>query len=268
MDEIRHIQDAADYIEQNITEALEPRKIAEKAYMSEYHFQRIFSIICGITLGEYIRNRRLTLAAGDLQTTAISITDLALKYGYDTPEGFTRAFHRYYGITPSAARSRKAKLPQYEKLTVYQKLYGGKKEMDDMTRYGKRGYYVKENAPIYYTQDLERTCKWFADTLGWYGDICGRDANDAPVYGCVYDYPGELIAANLTPFRGIHLFRGKPSQIVVGFICIQGLDTFHQYVTDHGWTKITPITSQPWGARECQVTTIDGSILRIFETTP
>jgi AraC family transcriptional regulator len=267
MSEIKQLQDAVDFIEHNITENLTCSEIAKHACMSTFHFQRLFSILCGYTVGEYIRNRRLSLAALEIQSSENSITDIAFQYGYDTPEGFTRAFHRYFGITPSAARDRKSVLPNFDKLSVQKTLLGGKVEMDDMTRYGKRGYYVKENAPIYFTNDMEKTCKWFCDVLGWYGDICGRDDSDNPVYGCVFDYPGELIVTNLTPFRGIHLFRGEPSKGVVGFVNIIGLQTFHQFVKYNGWNHISDINEQPWGAKECSITTVDGSIIRFFETT-
>ena len=267
MSEIKQLQDAVDYIEHNIKENLTCSEIAKQACMSTFHFQRLFSILCGYTVGEYIRNRRLSLSAMEIQLSEKSIIDIALQYGYDTPEGFTRAFHRYFGITPSAARDRKSVLPKFEKLSVQKSLLGGMVEMDDMSRYGKRGYYVKENAPIYFTNDMDKTCKWFCDVLGWYGDVCGRDDNDNPVYGCVFDYPGELIVTNLTPFRGIHLFKGEPSKGEVGFINIQGLNTFYQFVKDNGWNQISDIYEQPWGAKECSVTTIDGSIIRFFETT-
>lgn len=267
MSEIKQLQEAVDYIEKNITDDLKCLEIAKKACMSMFHFQRIFSILCGCTVGEYIRNRRLSLAATELQSSEKSIIDIAFQYGYDTPEGFTRAFHRYFGITPSAARERKSALPIFEKLSVQKTILGGIVEMDDMTRYSKRGYYVKENAPIYFTNDMDKTCKWFRDVLGWYGDICGRDDNNMPVYGCVFDYPGELIVTNLTTFRGIHLFNGEPSKGVVGFVNIQGLDTFHNFIKNNGWNQITDIYEAPWGAKECSVTTIDGSIIRFFETT-
>lgn len=266
MSEIKQLQDAVDFIENNITEDLSFPEIARRVYMSTFQFQRLFSILCGYTVGEYIRNRRLSLAAREILTSDKRIIDIAFEYRYDTPEGFTRAFHRYFGMTPSAARDRKCTLPYFEKLSVQKTLLGGMKDMDNMTRYGKRGYYVKENAPVYFTKDMERTYKWFCDVLGWYGDVCGRDDNGMPVYGCVFDYPGELIVTNLTPFRGIHLFHGEPIKGVVGFINIQGLSMFHQFVRDNGWTQITEIEEQSWGAKECHVTTIDGSVLTFFET--
>lgn len=139
-------------------------------------------------------------------------------------------------------------------------------ERNDMQRYAERGYYVRENAPVYFTNDMDGTCRWFRDVLGWYGDIVARDEAGRGMYGCVFDYPGELIVAHLTPFRGIHLFHGEPSTGVVGFLMVQGLDKFRKFVKDNGWDQITDIEPQPWGARECQVTTPDGSVLRFFES--
>ncbi len=261
------IQRAIDYMEIHIKEPIDMAEIARQAYLSVFHFQRIFSCLCGFTVGEYLRNRRLSLAAEELLTSEQTVLAIAVRYGYDTPEGFLRAFHRYFGVTPSAARSRGTPLPKFEKLDIRKTITGGTEMMDDLARYSKRGYYVKENAPVYLTKNMDKTCAWFRDVLGWYGDVCARDENGTSIYGCVFDYPGEIIDANLTVFKGIHLFYGEPKQEVVGFLHVKGLDTLYQYVKDHGWDQITEIYEVPWGARECQVTTIDGSILRFFETT-
>ena len=75
MDWIVVIQQAIDYIEDNLTETIDYEEIAKMSYSSSYHFQRIFSILCGYTLGEYIRNRRLTLAGKELATTNIKVID-------------------------------------------------------------------------------------------------------------------------------------------------------------------------------------------------
>lgn len=104
------IQSAISYIEDNITERLAISDIAAKAYVSEYHFQRIFRILCGFTVGEYIRNRRLTIAAQELSSTDSKVIDIALKYGYDSPDSFARAFVRFHGVSPSAQRKKEQNL--------------------------------------------------------------------------------------------------------------------------------------------------------------
>lgn len=79
-------------------------KWRSRPYSSSFHFQRVFGILCGFSLGEYIRMRRLSLAGEELSRGNAKIIDAALKYGYDTPESFSRAFARFHGITPSEAR--------------------------------------------------------------------------------------------------------------------------------------------------------------------
>ena len=98
------ISRAIAYIEENLTEELDMDEIAARAYVSGFYFQKIFHVLCGFTVGEYIRNRRLTLAAQELCASDVKVIDLAIKYGYDSPDSFTRAFTRFHGVTPSAAR--------------------------------------------------------------------------------------------------------------------------------------------------------------------
>src|SRR5690554_593038 len=103
---IEGIQNAIEYIEENLIGELKIEEIAEKAYVSAFHFQRIFSILCGFTVGEYIRNRRLSMAAQELSKADARIVDVAIKYGYDSPDSFTRAFTKFHGIPPSAAKAK------------------------------------------------------------------------------------------------------------------------------------------------------------------
>lgn len=104
MDWIYGIQKALDYVEAHLTDEIDYEAAAKEAYSSSFHFQRVFSILCGYTLGDYIRMRRLTLAAEELIRTDKKVLDIALKYGYNTPESFCRAFSAFHGITPTQAR--------------------------------------------------------------------------------------------------------------------------------------------------------------------
>lgn len=124
MDWISGLQCALDYVEEHITEHIDFEAVAKAAYSSSFHFQRVFSAVCGYTLGEYIRCRRLSLAGGELATTDAKVIDVALRYGYDTPESFSRAFLRFHGITPSAAKHG-ANLKSFSKLSVKLILSGG-----------------------------------------------------------------------------------------------------------------------------------------------
>ena len=125
MDWIAGIKSAIDYIEDNITEKLDINDIASRSFSSPYHFQRVFGILCGYTVGEYIRYRRLTLAGAEISGGA-KVINTALKYGYESPDSFTKAFVRFHGITPSQAKKRNADLKSFSRLSIKISLEGGK----------------------------------------------------------------------------------------------------------------------------------------------
>lgn len=124
MNWISGIQKAVDYVEAHITEELDFCEIAKQAYSSSFHFQRVFSILCGFTLGDYIRMRRLSLAGSELAATDTRILDIAVKYGYDTQASFSRSFTRFHGVSPSQVRSG-ANLKSFSRLSVKLILDGG-----------------------------------------------------------------------------------------------------------------------------------------------
>jgi AraC family transcriptional regulator len=118
------IQKAIEYMEENILEDITIESIAKQANVSTFHFQRTFAILTESSVGEYVRRRRLTLAGEELLTTKTKIIDLSYKYGYDTPEAFTKAFRRQHGVTPSEARKNKGKLQSYNRLMIQVTLKG------------------------------------------------------------------------------------------------------------------------------------------------
>jgi AraC family transcriptional regulator len=110
-------ESAIEYIEENLTNDIDFNMVATKAKCSSYHFQRMFSSLIGIPLSEYIRRRRITLAAIEIQNSDTNIIDIALKYGYDSHSSFTRAFQLIQGVTPSKARIDGVPLMAYPSLT-------------------------------------------------------------------------------------------------------------------------------------------------------
>ncbi|MGM0604013.1 MAG: AraC family transcriptional regulator [Bacillota bacterium] len=126
MDSLTKMNEALKHLEKNLTDEIDFEKLAEIAVCSEYHFKRMFSFIAGITLSEYIRNRRLTLAALELQSNRqVKIIDLALKYGYSSPDSFTRAFKGFHGLTPTAARDKDQLLKAFPPMTFQLSVKGG-----------------------------------------------------------------------------------------------------------------------------------------------
>ena len=112
-------------MEEHILEDINYADVAASIHMSSYNFHRTFSFIAGMTANEYIRNRRLTLAAQELQTTNLSVIDAAYKYGYESPESFSKAFSRFHGSTPKQAKKPGAKLHLFNPLVIKITMEGG-----------------------------------------------------------------------------------------------------------------------------------------------
>lgn len=119
------IEDAIDYIERNITEDLTVGRIAGEVNTSAFYFQRGFSMLCGYTVGEYVRMRRLSIAGEELLSSDRKVIDIAMKYGYDSPDSFTRAFTRFHGSTPTDVRRGGAMLKSFAPLHIKLTLDGG-----------------------------------------------------------------------------------------------------------------------------------------------
>lgn len=117
MDWLDRMNSAMDYIETNLADNISYDEIAQRACCSTYHFQRMFPFITGVSLSGYIRRRRLTLAAFELQSTDVKVIDVAIKYGYDSPEAFARAFKNLHGIMPISARDKGVSLKAYPRMS-------------------------------------------------------------------------------------------------------------------------------------------------------
>lgn len=125
MDTLTSMNKALEYIEENLTDELDYSQISKIAFCSEYHFKRMFSFLAGISLSEYIRRRRLTLAASELKNKNLRIIDIAVKYGYISADSFSRAFQNLHGILPSEARKEDAQIKAYPKMTFQLSIKGG-----------------------------------------------------------------------------------------------------------------------------------------------
>ncbi|RAT10116.1 AraC family transcriptional regulator [Bacillus cereus] len=125
MESLKNMNAAMRYIENNLTNEINFKEVAKLAYCSEYHFKRMFSFLAGISLSEYIRCRRLTLAAFELKNSDAKVIDVAIKYGYNSPDSFSRAFQNLHGITPSEARNSNHSLKAYSPMTFQVSIQGG-----------------------------------------------------------------------------------------------------------------------------------------------
>lgn len=130
MEWIDRLNEVIQYIEQHLTdEQINYDTLAAIACCSTYHFQRMFTYMAGIPLSEYIRRRKMSLAAVQLQTTDEKIIDIALKFGYNSPTAFNRAFQNIHGLAPSAVRKSNVTLKSYPSIT-FKMIIKGVEEMN------------------------------------------------------------------------------------------------------------------------------------------
>ncbi len=127
MDMLKNLNAAVRYIEADLCEEIDIEKAASIACITADSFLRFFSYMTGMTLNEYIRRRRLTLAADDIRCGNERIIDIAVKYGYDSADAFSRAFAKQHGITPSAYRKNGGDLKIYPPASFYIIIKGAKK---------------------------------------------------------------------------------------------------------------------------------------------
>ncbi|MEG1254260.1 MAG: GyrI-like domain-containing protein [Clostridium sp.] len=124
MEWIERITATVDYIEGHLVDDIMYDEVAKIACCSMHQFGRVFSYVVGISLSEYIRRRRLTLSALDLQSSNAKVIDVAMKYGYSSPDAFTRAFFGMHGVTPKVARTLGVKLKAYPRITFHISIKG------------------------------------------------------------------------------------------------------------------------------------------------
>ena len=196
-----------DHIEANLDREIDMGTLAKIACYSMVNLQRVFSIIADMPLSEYIRRRRLTLAAFDLQNSNIKVLDLALKYGYDSPESFARAFNAVHGTTPSSARSDGVMLKAYPRISFLLTLKGAVpmdykiEKKSAFSVYGIEGVFTTENG-----ENL-KTIPRFWDELcsdGRYAKLMqstgvpGNSQDDLCLINAICDY--ETVGGNKFPY--------------------------------------------------------------------
>ena len=171
------IGNSIQYIEDHITEDITVENVAKCVGVSPFYFQKGFAMLCGFSVSEYIRNRRLALAGNDLLVTQEKIIDIAMKYGYDSPDSFTKAFTRFHGVTPTSVRNDAVLLKSFAPLKLKISLEGG--YLMDYKIVRKEEFTVIANAKTFPYEGAKESIPQFwqehfqsgkgAVVCGWYG---------------------------------------------------------------------------------------------------
>lgn len=240
VDWTRDIQNVLDYIEAHITDELETKELAKLACISPFYFQRLFSALCGMGVGEYIRCRRLSLAGEELASTNARVIDVAAKYGYDSPDSFNRAFRRFHGISPSSARKTDASLRAFAPMTIQ-----GKMEERDMLEYKivEKPQFTLVGLPRMFNSDTS-----YQEIPKFWDEV--MEMENCPLlgmYGVCIDEDGKnfeyLIADNYIPWQELPagcVTRVIPAFTWAVFPCRGPLPQTLQDVNTRIWTQWLP----------------------------
>ncbi|WP_445517721.1 AraC family transcriptional regulator [Streptomyces sp. NEAU-174] len=114
---LEQLNEALDHIDARLDQRIDVAELARIAMTSEYHFRRLFSALAGISLSEYIRRRRLTLAGAEVLAGERTLLEIAVRYGYGSGEAFARAFRAMHGVGPGEARRAGASLSSQPRMS-------------------------------------------------------------------------------------------------------------------------------------------------------
>lgn len=164
MDIYSNLNDMIDFIENNLKENIDYKDLAKIVGVNEYTIGRLFPILFGVTISEYIRKRRLTLAGRDLIQQKLKIMDVAISYGYESATSFSRAFYKFHGIKPSELKGNVSKLKFYPKIMVCVPKFDKELEyeiieLEDMHLYGlgikTDNANIKKDAPAFFKKMMQ-----------------------------------------------------------------------------------------------------------------
>jgi AraC family transcriptional regulator len=185
----KQLEDSLDYIEANLTGDIDVQELGRLTHCSAYHYQRIFSFIVGTTLAEYIRRRKMTLAGADLQSGS-KVIDVAIKYGYDAPNSFARAFRRVHGIAPSKAASTGIVLKSYPRVRLKINITGD----------SKMEYRIEEKAAFRVVgigHDLSKNVEESFSEIPRFWESVGRDGTLEELFGLANQEPAGLMGITI-----------------------------------------------------------------------
>ncbi len=201
MDMLKQLTDAVGYIEQNLCDEINFAEVAKIACVTQDSFLRFFSYMTGMTLNEYVRRRRLTLAAYDLQVRKDKVIDVAVKYGYESADAFSRAFCKQHGLTPTALRKSGGALSVYPPVSFHISIKGAKEmnfKIMNVSEFEVYGVSKQFNTSATARFELEHSM--WADSMEFVpGKIC--EGYDGVWYG-IWDAGTYLIARKAEDVSG------------------------------------------------------------------
>lgn len=242
MELVESLKLALQHIETHLLDETDSSKAARHVGLSRFYLERTFSALTGMSVSEYIRARRLTLAAQELIAGEQKVIDLALKYGYDTPESFTKAFSRFHGVTPTSARRRSTLLRCQNPLAISIKMEGVNimnykiEQMDAFTVVGEEKSFQMDTS----TQEIPKFWETFFQQ--------GLQEKVIPMFGICFDADASgnfpyMIAEVLQPGKAVPeglTTREIPAHLWARFACAGPMPGAIQSVTKQIYSEWLP----------------------------
>jgi len=239
---VESLNDALNYIERHLLEEADSAKAARHVGISRFYLERTFAALTGMSVSEYIRARRLTLAGQELLADDTKVIDLALKYGYDTPESFTKAFSRFHGVTPTSARRLSTLMRCQNPLAISIKMEGANimnykiEQMDAFTVAGVEKTFHMDSSQ----QEIPKFWQEFMEK-GLQQKVC-------PVFGICFDADASgnfpyIIADMLKPGTKLPdglTTREVPAHLWARFACVGAMPGAIQEVTRQIYSEWLP----------------------------
>ena len=242
MELVASLNEALKYIEHHLLEEADSALAARHVGLSRFYLERTFASLTGMSVSEYIRARRLSLAAHELLSGDVKVIDLALKYGYDTPESFTKAFSRFHGVTPTSARRMSTLLRYQNPLAISIKMEGATmmnykiEQMDAFTLCGVERSFKMDTS----TSEIPKFWQEFFEQ-GMQQKVC-------PVFGVCFDadatgnFPyliADFLKPGMTVPEGL-VTREVPAHLWARFSCVGPMPGAIQDVTKQVYSEWLP----------------------------
>lgn len=245
------LQQAVSYLESHLQDDVSYEDVANEVFLSPYHFMRIWKAVTGYTIDEYLRNRRLYLAATDLAANDGKVIDIAYRYGYETPESFAKAFKRFHGASPYEVRHNHAKIRPFLPLTISFVIKGGNQmeyTVETMPAFAVIGLEKRfafdtsyKDIPQFWTDNLPHLCgsdsplKAFVEKckVGEYGVCINDGSKNDFAYLIAGEYHGETVP------KGWKVIK-IPEHTWVRFRCVGRMPGAMQAVNTRIWNEWLP----------------------------
>ena len=242
MELVESLNEALKYIEHHLLEEADSAGAARHVGLSRFYLERTFASLTCMSISEYVRARRLSLAAHELLSGDVKVIDLALKYGYDTPESFTKAFSRFHGVTPTSARRMSTLLRYQNPLAISIKMEGAVvmnyklEQMDAFTVVGVERMFHMDNS-------MQEVPKFWAEF-----DAKGFAQKVVPMFGICFDGDAKgnfpyMIGEPLKPGQKVEegfVTHEVPAHLWARFSCVGPMPGAIQDVTKQIYSEWLP----------------------------